>query len=100
MNSSDTTLSEPSSTFDATESSRKARAIVRVIRTYQHFTSGRPSPCRFYPSCSNYALEAVMIHGAGRGSWLALRRLVRCRPLGPHGIDLVPEPTQTRSSHS
>ena len=99
MNSSDTTLSEPSTSFDATELSRSTRALVRLIRTYQHFTSGRPSPCRFYPSCSNYALEALTVHGAARGTGLALRRLIRCRPLGPHGIDLVPEPTQTRSSH-
>lgn len=75
-----------------------AHLLGRAIRTYQRFTSGRPSPCRFYPSCSQYAAEAIDVHGALRGSALALRRLSRCRPLGPHGIDLVPEPKQTRSA--
>ena len=74
-----------------------ARALRRLIVTYQRFSSGRPSPCRFYPSCSNYALESIEVHGAVRGTGLALRRLSRCRPLGPHGVDLVPEPKKTRS---
>jgi hypothetical protein len=77
--------------------SRPARVLVRVIRLYQRLTSGRPSPCRFYPSCSNYADEAISAHGALRGSLLALRRLGRCRPLGPHGVDFVPMPKKTRS---
>ncbi len=68
-----------------------AKALLRVIAFYQKFTSGRPSPCRFYPSCSNYALEAIAEHGAIRGTGLAIRRVSRCRPLGPHGVDLVPE---------
>lgn len=46
--------------------------------------------CRFYPSCSAYALEAVRLHGAGRGSWLAVRRLSRCHPFHPGGLDPVP----------
>ncbi len=71
--------------------SAPTRALVRLIRFYQKLTGARVSPCRFYPSCSNYALEAVQIHGARRGSVLAVRRISRCRPLGPHGIDLVPE---------
>ena len=75
-----------------------ARLLGRSIAIYQKFTSGRPSPCRFYPSCSNYAAEAIDVHGALRGSALALRRLSRCRPLGPHGVDLVPEPHKTRSA--
>ena len=75
-----------------------ARFLGRSIALYQKLTSGRPSPCRFYPSCSNYAAEAIQVHGALRGSALALRRLSRCRPLGPHGVDLVPEPHKTRSA--
>ncbi len=76
-----------------------ATLLVRGITAYQRLTSGRPSPCRFYPSCSNYALEAITVHGALRGTGLAVRRLSRCRPLGPHGVDLVPEPRpKTRSS--
>jgi len=47
--------------------------------------------CRFYPSCSNYACEAIERHGARRGSWLALRRVLRCHPFSPGGVDLVPE---------
>jgi putative membrane protein insertion efficiency factor len=75
------------------------KLLARSITAYQRLTSGRPSPCRFYPSCSNYALEAITVHGALRGTGLALRRLGRCRPLGPHGVDLVPEPRpKTRSS--
>lgn len=77
-----------------------ATLLIRAIKTYQRLTSGRPAPCRFYPSCSSYALEAVEKHGALRGSGLALRRLSKCRPLGPHGVDLVPEPKKTRSTHS
>jgi len=46
--------------------------------------------CRYWPSCSSYAEEAVHRHGALRGGWLAMRRLSRCHPLGGHGVDLVP----------
>lgn len=47
--------------------------------------------CRFQPSCSQYALDALARHGALRGSWLALRRILRCHPWGGHGYDPVPE---------
>lgn len=62
----------------------------RLIRLYQAVTSGRVSPCRYVPTCSTYALEAVESHGAARGTWLATRRLLRCHPLGSHGYDPVP----------
>ena len=52
---------------------------------------GGPSPCRFDPSCSAYALDALQAHGAARGSLLALRRLARCHPWGGQGYDPVPE---------
>jgi putative membrane protein insertion efficiency factor len=71
-----------------------ARALAWVIRGYQQLRAGRPSPCRFTPSCSAYALEAVEVHGAARGSWLAVRRLSRCRPLGGYGVDPVPSPAE------
>ncbi len=47
--------------------------------------------CRFHPTCSAYALEALECHGAAKGGWLTLRRLARCRPGGGHGIDNVPD---------
>jgi hypothetical protein len=70
---------------------------MKVVAGYQWLFAGRASACRFYPSCSNYALEAIETHGAWRGTYLAIRRLGRCRPLGPHGVDLVPV-SRARSS--
>ncbi|MHB1128441.1 MAG: membrane protein insertion efficiency factor YidD [Ilumatobacteraceae bacterium] len=66
------------------------RALIRAINWYQGLRPGYPSPCRFYPSCSVYAQEAIETHGARHGSWLMVRRLVRCRPFGPSGFDPVP----------
>ncbi|MBU6314870.1 MAG: membrane protein insertion efficiency factor YidD [Acidobacteria bacterium] len=63
-----------------------------MILWYQRGMEGRPSPCRFTPSCSSYALEALRTHGTFRGLILTLRRLLRCRPFGPSGWDPVPEP--------
>ena len=54
---------------------------------------GRPSPCRFTPSCSQYAIDALAQHGTTRGLWLTVRRLLRCRPFGPSGWDPVPPAT-------
>lgn len=62
-----------------------------MVRGYQAARAQRLSPCRFYPSCSTYALDALEVHGAVRGTWLAVRRVSRCHPWGGHGIDLVPE---------
>lgn len=67
-----------------------ARGLLVVLRAYRGARHGAVSPCRFYPSCSAYAVEAVERHGAWRGALLAVRRLSRCRPLGGHGVDLVP----------
>ena len=58
-----------------------------MIEWYQRAFAGRPSPCRFFPTCSCYAHEAFEVHGTVRGFWLTLRRLLRCRPLGPSGFD-------------
>ena len=67
------------------------RALIAVIRGYQRFVSpGLPAACRFYPSCSAYAATAIERHGPLRGSWLAVRRLSRCHPFHPGGIDPVP----------
>lgn len=71
-----------------------ARLLHRLINFYQLAREGRPSPCRFQPSCSSYALEALEGHGALRGSWLAVRRVSRCHPWGGYGSDPVPLPTR------
>lgn len=73
-----------------------AAAMVRAIRWYQQQRAGALSPCRFFPSCSEYADEAISSHGPSRGGWLTLRRLARCRPFGPSGYDPVPEPAHDR----
>ena len=62
-----------------------------LIRGYQILISPWLAPrCRYYPTCSQYALEAVQLHGAMRGGWLALKRLGRCHPLREGGYDPVP----------
>jgi len=71
------------------------RLALRVIRLYQLARGGSPSPCRYVPSCSAYASEAIELHGMRRGGWLALKRISRCHPWGGHGFDPVP---QTRGS--
>jgi putative membrane protein insertion efficiency factor len=66
-------------------------ALLRIIHLYQVLRTGRPSPCRYWPTCSDYAATAIERHGAGRGTLLALRRVARCHPWGGQGIDEVPE---------
>jgi len=70
-----------------------SRLLRLVVHTYR-YTLGAvlPNSCRFHPSCSAYALEALARHGAARGSWLAVKRLARCNPLFAGGHDPVPEP--------
>jgi putative membrane protein insertion efficiency factor len=66
-------------------------ALVALLRLYKHLISPLlPPACRFYPSCSQYAAQAIEKHGALRGSILAAKRLARCHPLNPGGVDLVP----------
>jgi putative membrane protein insertion efficiency factor len=67
------------------------RGLRGICRVWQVARAGRPSPCRFTPTCSTYAIEALEAHGALRGSGLALRRLARCHPWGRFGFDPVPE---------
>ncbi len=68
-----------------------ARALLACIGFYSRAISpALPPRCRFAPTCSAYAAEAVAVHGAGRGSWLALRRLLKCAPWHPGGWDPVP----------
>jgi uncharacterized protein len=73
--------------------SRLARRLLTApIRFYRHFLSplkGAPS-CRFHPTCSAYAIEAIEVHGVFKGSYLAVRRVLKCHPLHPGGLDPVP----------
>jgi len=73
-----------------------SRLLLRLIAVYQLIRGGKPSPCRFVPSCSDYAVESIEHHGAWWGGWLAVRRIGRCRPWGGHGVDLVPERKEGR----
>ncbi|HEX2773138.1 MAG TPA: membrane protein insertion efficiency factor YidD [Micromonosporaceae bacterium] len=67
--------------------------LARAVIAYRRWISpALPARCRFYPSCSAYALEAITRHGAIRGTVLAGRRLLRCHPFHPGGYDPVPEP--------
>ena len=75
-----------------------ARIVAVPIVAYRRWISpALPARCRFYPSCSAYALEAVTSHGALRGVGLAIRRLLRCHPFHPGGYDPVPPPQAPRS---
>jgi uncharacterized protein len=70
------------------------RAALALVRGYQlAFSPFFAGSCRFVPSCSAYAAEAIARFGVVRGSWLAMRRLARCRPLAAHGFDPVPART-------
>lgn len=78
--------------------SRPARLLCLLIGLYQRAFAWRPSPCRFSPTCSTYARQAVELHGAARGGWLAARRLLRCQPWGGFGMDPVPQPAAPQAA--
>jgi uncharacterized protein len=86
-----------SSVGTGTKASARARSagawvLLALIRVYQVFLSPfLGGACKYYPSCSHYAQEAVQKHGARRGAWLALKRLGRCRPFVKGGFDPVPD---------
>jgi hypothetical protein len=67
------------------------RILLTVIHAYQQLRAGRPTGCRYLPTCSAYAEEAIRRYGPVRGMSLAARRLARCHPWGGHGVDPVPE---------
>ena len=74
-----------------------ARLIYAGVLIYRYARAGWPSPCRFIPSCSSYALDALERHGALSGGWLIARRLFRCHPWGGSGVDPVPCAVRYRS---
>lgn len=67
------------------------RILVAAIHAYQGLRAGRPTGCRYLPTCSAYAEEAIRRYGPVRGVSLAARRLARCHPWGGHGVDPVPD---------
>lgn len=70
---------------------RVGRGLVAAVRWYRDAVSpALPQRCRFYPTCSAYAVTALQRYGPARGSWLALRRILRCGPWHPGGVDYVP----------
>lgn len=76
------------------------RVLLALLWLYQHVVSPfTPPTCRFYPSCSQYAVVAIRRHGALRGTWLAGRRLLRCHPWTPGGVDDVPAARASRRLH-
>ncbi len=77
------------------------RGYQRFLSPVLHFISGPMAGCRFQPTCSEYFLQAVMRHGALKGSWLGIKRIARCQPWGGHGLDPVPgcEPHPASCQH-
>jgi uncharacterized protein len=68
------------------------KVFLAIIRFYQVVISPiKPPSCRFYPTCSHYGLEAVQRYGALKGGWLTLKRILKCHPFHPGGMDPVPE---------
>lgn len=75
------------------------RLLIGCIRIYQRSISPLfPPACRFTPTCSQYAVEAIERFGVIKGTWLAMRRLLRCNPFGGHGYDPVPERSEHKKS--
>ncbi|MCZ7535591.1 MAG: membrane protein insertion efficiency factor YidD [Acidimicrobiia bacterium] len=67
-----------------------ARLLTGAIGVYQRLTAGAEPRCRYLPTCSEYAREAIEVRGASTGMWLATKRIARCHPWGGHGYDPVP----------
>jgi uncharacterized protein len=68
------------------------KAFLAVIRFYQFVISPlKPPTCRFYPTCSHYGLEAIQRFGALKGGWLTIKRIAKCHPFHPGGLDPVPD---------
>lgn len=72
--------------------------FIWIVRVYQRFISPiKPPTCRFYPTCSQYSLESYQRFGAWKGTFLTVRRIIKCHPFHPGGIDLVPKKDDTHS---
>jgi len=69
-----------------------ARAVRGVVNAYRALPRRRPPTCRYAPTCSEYAIDALETHGAVQGTWLAIQRVGRCHPWGGSGYDPVPAP--------
>ena len=80
----------PSATGGPARRSPLAWIVLGFVWLYRLTSPLRSPRCRFHPSCSSYAVEAVKVHGALRGGWFAIRRLGRCHPWNPGGVDHVP----------
>lgn len=75
-------------------------ALLLIIKSYRSLISPLfPATCRFQPTCSQYALEAIACYGAIKGSWLAVKRILRCHPFHPGGYDPVPDCDRSRDQH-
>lgn len=75
--------------------------LIGIIRFYQIVISPlKPPTCRFYPTCSHYGLEAVKRHGVLVGGWLTVKRILKCHPFHPGGIDPVPEKKKPNPPHN
>lgn len=73
--------------------------LIKAVRIYQNGISPlSPPKCRFHPTCSSYALEALQVHGAFKGFYLSVWRILRCNPFGKGGFDPVPEPSARRQA--
>ncbi|WP_051286847.1 membrane protein insertion efficiency factor YidD [Paenibacillus taiwanensis] len=84
-------MPNPSKEYVSKSNSRWTRTVQVPIHFYRKFISPlKPPTCRFYPTCSAYALEAIEIHGAAKGTWLAVKRIAKCHPFHAGGVDLVP----------
>ena len=75
-----------------------ARVLTWGVRGWQLYRANQPSPCRYEPTCSAYAIEALAVHGALRGGALSVRRLGRCHPWAGIGLDPVPPPKTSRGA--
>jgi uncharacterized protein len=74
--------------------------LLKGILFYQKFISPlKPPTCRFYPSCSHYGMEAIERFGAIRGGWLTIKRILKCHPFHPGGVDPVPQEWPNRKKH-